>query len=628
MSTSATIRCRIRGIPCLLTGPQETAALAATCTSPSPLILDVTTLGAHADGSADSTPAFQAAHEQLAPPGVVSCIFPPAPIVIRPDAISFGDDTIIKGSGNPTLTGTADGYALFEVGGADIQISGITLDGRSRVVHGLEVDRATSHLSVSNITVTNISQTTDAANPNFNQTPVGIRVEGDGAHMTFESVTISNVVAINTGGAAWPHKIARGMLLDTGGGASDVTHDVLVHASHFSNVAPKDDGDCLVAQNGVSDMGLRIDSNSFDACHKRAIKLQVSGAVVKNNTINNPFLGNNVYDTYPETTINGHPSFDMFSAIGVFGSRVQVVANTIGGAGSYYNGVELDSPGALSGIVINSNHLANGPTSEIGAPASSIRAFVELVSPVITNNVLRHAQVGLNFDIAPVTPSLQGNTFSGITTQVQMPGNLVANAGFESPITATADSSVPPSPGAWTRVHTGATQAGAPAPVHSGVQSGSVQTFAAGTGAFFVQDLPNFPFNASYALSFWVFPQSGLQSMGFEIGWDRAAGTTTGGFGMSFDASGTTIGDSGNATSAAALTYAQWHKVSVVQDVCSGTHRWYFDGQLVATTSTAGANPQLGSLVMGETSGTSPSDTQFYWDDVTLLVASCGAPPS
>jgi len=219
--------------------------------------------------------------------------------------VSFDTDTIIKGTGNPTLRGTADGYALFEVGGTDIQISGITLDGASRVVHGLEVDRATSLLNVSNTVVTNISQTTDTSSPNFYQTPVGIRVEGDGAHMTFNNVTVSNVVAINTGGPDWPHKIARGMLFDNGCSAKDVPHDVLVQASHFSNVAPKDDGDCLVAQGGISDMGLRIVSNTFDACHERAIKLQVSGVSVKNNTINNPFLGNNVYDTYPETYING-----------------------------------------------------------------------------------------------------------------------------------------------------------------------------------------------------------------------------------------------------------------------------------------------------------------------------------
>jgi hypothetical protein len=121
---------------------QETTALAASCTPPSTLVLDVTTLGAQANGSADSTPAFQAARDQLATAGGGELDIPAGIYLIRPDAVSFGSDTIIRGSG-ATLRGTADGYALLEAGGADIQISGVTLDGANRVVHGLEIDRAT-----------------------------------------------------------------------------------------------------------------------------------------------------------------------------------------------------------------------------------------------------------------------------------------------------------------------------------------------------------------------------------------------------------------------------------------------------------------------------------------------------
>jgi hypothetical protein len=120
--------------------------------------------------------------------------------------------------------------------------------------------------------------------------------------------------------------------------------------------------------------------------------------VVQGNTIDNPFLGNNVYDTYPESYLNGHPSFDML--------RVQIVGNTVGGIGSYYNGLELDGPSTLT-RVINNNRIANGPNAEIGAPESSIRAFVELASPSISNNGLKHARVGLNFDIDPAMPTIQ-----------------------------------------------------------------------------------------------------------------------------------------------------------------------------------------------------------------------------
>jgi len=68
--------------------------------------------------------------------------------------------------------------------------------------------------------------------------------------------------------------------------------------------------------------------------------------------------------------------------------------------------------------------------------------------------------------------------------------------------------------------------------------------------------------------------------------------------------------------------------MSVVEDTCAATHRWYLDGQLVATSSSPAAANQLGSLILGETAGTSPTDTQFYWDDASLRTASCGAPPN
>lgn len=103
------------------------------------------------------------------------------------------------------------------------------------------------------------------------------------------------------------------------------------------------------------------------------------------------------------------------------GSRCS--GNTIGGIGSYYNGLERDGPAPLVGIIISNNHIANGSSAEIGAPESAIRAFVQLSSPTITNNVLRHALVGLNFDVAPTSPTIQGNTFINITTQVSMPAS-------------------------------------------------------------------------------------------------------------------------------------------------------------------------------------------------------------
>src|SRR5581483_382698 len=118
---------------------------------------------------------------------------------------------------------------------------------------------------------------------------------------------------------------ARGLLLDNGGGAGTVSKQVTIQNSTFVNVGPKDDGDCLVIQGSTdTDANLLITNNSFDYCYKRAIKLQVGGVNVVGNTVNNPFSGNNKYQVRQETTDpkTNKPTFDMFSAVGIFSSNV------------------------------------------------------------------------------------------------------------------------------------------------------------------------------------------------------------------------------------------------------------------------------------------------------------------
>jgi len=203
-------------------------------------------------------------------------------------------------------------------------------------------------------------------------------------------------------------------------------------------------------------------------------------------------------------------------------------------------------------------------------------------------------------------------------------GNLVGNPGFETPITTTAESFVAQSVGDWTRVHPGSTQV--ESPVHSGWYSASTQASAGGGGAVFAQDLLNFPFNQSYSLSFWVYPQQGTQSFEFSQGWDRGIGTVTGNTSLTLGPTGTTLSDyQGASASAPALSYGQWHQVQIVQNVCttSPTHQLVVDDVVVSTIATTPGTPQLGTIVFGQTYGTSPETDQFYWDDVSLQSMAC-----
>lgn len=223
-----------------------------------------------------------------------------------------------------------------------------------------------------------------------------------------DGVTVDNVVADHVDGT---DRIARGIRISPSG-SDPIATNVTIQNSSLSNVGPKDDGDCVVIQGSDQAANLTVSGNSFYACAKRAIKIQVPGAVVSNNTIVNPFDGNNFTD--PSVASYTAPAFpyDMFAAISVHASNVTVQNDNISGVGSFYIGIDIGaSCSALTGITVTGNTMAPG-LSSYAVTDSDIR----MLSPAtvsITNNTLSNATYGIT--IYPGTsPTLSGNTFNNI----------------------------------------------------------------------------------------------------------------------------------------------------------------------------------------------------------------------
>jgi len=374
----------------------------------------VTTYGATGTGATNDTHAFVSALADLDGMGGGTLVVPPGNYLVDPDAINVHSHIVVSGAG-ARLFASHGGNILLDLNGSGIEVDGLTIDGTQQVLHVVEIERGSTNITVRGATVENAGQP-----PNNSAQVVGIRVQGDGNSMTFDGVTVQNIVATNSDGTSM---IARGLLLDTGGGASTVSKHVSVVNSTFFEVAPKDDGDCIVIQNSSDvDAALVIDNNQFDRCHKRAIKLQVGGVTVTNNHINNPFHGDNAYKVRQEKfdPATGKPTFDMFSAIAAHASDIVIQNNTVGGTGSFYMGLEVDNAqgtGPIQNLTLTGTSIANGPGSETGAPSSMVRSAVGINGLTIENNVFTNAPYGMFLEQPVTNATITCNTYVAISNQ-------------------------------------------------------------------------------------------------------------------------------------------------------------------------------------------------------------------
>jgi hypothetical protein len=380
---------------------------------------DVRAFGATGDGTTDDTAAFTQALASLNEGGTLAV--PPGTYRIEPGALTIPGNTAVVGD-RATIKPFGTGFDLIELQGTDVGMTGVTIDGENHVVRGVTIVGGAKNARLTRDTFENFTMPTDPADPNYDQTPAGIRIEGNGDTITIEGVTVKNVVAnhANDTRDGHPTWVARGIWITPASGQTTSTH-ITIRDSSLSEVGPKDDGDCIVIQDSTAPADLTIADNTFDRCHKRAIKIQVPGATVTGNQITNPFHGDNPF----QVADGGQGAFpyDMYSAIAAYAPDVTIERNTIDGVGSFYAGVEVNASCtvALDRATIRGNTVRMGASADL-IGASAIRAFGPATNLTITGNTLAYADTGIV--LIPGTPDavLQGmatsNGFAHVNTKV------------------------------------------------------------------------------------------------------------------------------------------------------------------------------------------------------------------
>ncbi len=236
-----------------------------------------------------------------------------------------------------------------------------------------------------------------------------------------------------------------------------------------------------------------------------------------------------------------------------------------------------------------------------------------------------------------VRVTAQGSDRSICPQTIVKSDNLICNPGFEAAVPSYSSGIPLPQSGAnWLAFapdfgHPGGrgVLAEVTTPVHNGLKSASVRTSENGTGAYYYQDLPSLKSDASYKLSFWVYPSSsapGDQHVEFITGWDRGHGSTSGTNMIAFSAKGTTVDAWGQHVAGPALKPGGWRHVILRADTCTQTVHVDIDGHNTMTTA-RGTVPPSGeaTLLVGQGAGTAPSTSQYYYDDFSLVTTSCSS---
>lgn len=380
---------------------------------------DVRAFGASGDGTSDDTAAFTQALASLGAGGVL--VVPPGTYRIKPGVITLPSKIVVRGE-RATIKPFGAGFDLIDLQGTDVSMTGVTIDGENHVVRGVTIVGGSKNILLARDTFENFTLPTTPTDPNYRQTPAAIRIEGNGNQITIAGVTVKNVIAnhANDTRDGHPTWVARGIWITPASGQATSTH-ITIRDSTLAAVGPKDDGDCIVIQDSRNRADLTIADNTFDRCAKRAIKIQVPGAVVTGNRIINPFHGDNPF----QVAAGGQGAFpyDMYSAIAAYASDVTVERNTIAGVGSFYAGIEVNASCTvpLNGVTIRSNTVRMGASANL-LGASAIRAFGPVTNLTIAGNTLAYTDTGII--MIPGTPNavLQGmaasNRFAHVNTKV------------------------------------------------------------------------------------------------------------------------------------------------------------------------------------------------------------------
>ena len=369
---------------------------------------NVRTFGAKGDGTTDDTAAFTHALASLSEGGVL--VVPPGAYRIAPSTLVIHSNIAVVGE-RATIKPLGTGFELVDVNGTDIAVTGVTFDGENHVARGMTVVAGSKNILLARDTFRNFTQPTAAAAA---QTPAAVRIEGSGDHIAIEGVTVSDVVAtysnaVTSGQASF---VARGIWISAFSQPTTSKH-ISIRNSHFANVGPKDDGDCVVIQDDMdhAPADLTIADNTFTGCAKRAIKIQAPGVTVTGNRITNSFDGNNPLRTNPAALPQ-----DMFAAISAYASQVTIRDNTIGGVGTFFMAIDVNaSCTPLDGVMVRDNKISMGAKA-LTQDTSLVRSSGPVTHYTIVGNTLENAQYGIVIPTGVAKPTMERNRFVNVTT--------------------------------------------------------------------------------------------------------------------------------------------------------------------------------------------------------------------
>ncbi len=355
----------------------------------------VTQTGAVGDGITDDTEAIQEAINQ-AQGGRV--FIPKGTYAIS--SLIISDNTTLSGSSAVFKSVMSDEQMLY-VAGNNITIAGITLDGNDQVPNGIEIGSGARNISLLNITIKNISQSSQSQT----ETPIGIKIGGESNNITIDSVKIKNI----SGKYELPtYKKSVGILFTPLFTGQAPNKNVTIKNCLFDEIGPRGDSDGILVQGYKNSIGITITNNIFRNIHDRAITVKSPGVVIRKNTIENTFKGNN------PSPVAKLDKFDMNTAILVYAGQVVIEENIISGIGSYYTGIEITTS---NNAIIRNNIISNGANSNYtGSDLIRLNASADsLENIIITGNTLKNATNGILINSGMENFEENNNTFINCT---------------------------------------------------------------------------------------------------------------------------------------------------------------------------------------------------------------------
>lgn len=336
-------------------------------------------------------------------------IYFPSGVYLLNNIIITNPDTKITASKNTILKCDSIVNPFIFIQADNVEISDFTADCNNKATTGIRVKSGCKNITIK-------THVKNVYAPDFMAR--GIHICGETDNVIVDGSIIDGVVSVPNGVEGDNMGTARGITIspttiDASQNPSEgIPNNIVIKNCVVKNILPREDGDGMSVHGWNNQyVNVIIRNNYLTNCAKRGFKIACAGVEIRDNTVNNPYigaLGNNYTDC-------------MFSFISVFGDGCLVEGNKmIGGSvqigievGTSYwatkdikvknNIVQIDNTGIkpaygliamiydTSDVEIIGNNLANSNRG--------IQARGKIVNALISNNIIKNAsEKGILFE--------------------------------------------------------------------------------------------------------------------------------------------------------------------------------------------------------------------------------------